>query len=87
MTNLPEVTQKESSIINAIATNEFSNEPGDAVWANCIDETSLVSRAAMGGVIGSLNTKGLVKSQGAGNDATVKLTEEGIRYWEATTKK
>ncbi len=82
------ITSNERKVLRAVLTNYFTSLNGglpteyevESVWANCINdsnEPSGVEGKRLSGVISSLNSKGLVRSSGKGEDACVALTEDG----------
>jgi hypothetical protein len=82
---LKTVTENEFNMIMNIAENNFSNQPGDTIWANSLADGpngEFINKLSFPGIISSLSKKGLVKTWGRGKDACVKLTEAGIEIYE-----
>lgn len=85
------LTLLEKDVLIAIATNEYSNEPGDEVWSfsihyNCKQTTQV----QLPGVVSSLVKKGLVHHRAADTEDksdmdTVYLTKEGIEVYKSLT--
>lgn len=77
------LTELEKDVIVAIAKNEYSNIPGDPIWAFAIGhQTKIVKGKQISGVVSSLVKKGLVVSEtNPGDDDTVYLTKTGIEEY------
>jgi predicted RNA-binding Zn-ribbon protein involved in translation (DUF1610 family) len=78
-----ELTPHESRMLANIAKNEINQNgnPTDPVWSNCLDKGpfgEFIPKRSLGGVLASLAKKGLVVTQGKGQDSTVTLTELGL---------
>jgi len=80
------VTRLEGLMIDNIGGNNFGDGPGDEVWSDSLHEGphgSFAPNASFGGIVSSLVKKGLAGTSGLeGRDATVWLTEEGVRIYE-----
>lgn len=75
-TNTINITELEASILLGINYSEYGDTLGEAVWVfDAIDESLGKINS---GVISSLSKKGLVITQGKGDDQTIALTELGI---------
>jgi hypothetical protein len=78
------LTQKEKRMIVNVGGNEFTSEPGDSVWADCLSNGpygEFVPKTSFGGIISSLSRKGMILSCGSGRNATVQLTKLGLEVY------
>lgn len=69
------VTEKEKSVLEAISNSDYDPEQ---TWAWEPTQKSGLPPKSVPGVISSLVKKGLVWSQGEGEEAEVGLTEAGF---------
>ena len=78
-------TTKERLVIQAIATSEYGQGPGDYVWSESIASRSGLPAPSMGGIFASLRKKGLANVQQGyeGGQSVVSLTEDGVREYVA----
>lgn len=78
------LTQNEEKMIVNIGGNEFTSEPGDSVWGDCLSlgpYGEFVPKTSFGGIISSLSRKGMILSCGDGRDATIRLTKLGLEAY------
>ena len=81
------LTKYEKDVIVAIAENAYSNVPGDEIWSFAIaDQTKIVKKREVSGVVSSLVKKGLAESRGNDKERTVWLTPEGIAVYHNIKK-
>ena len=71
------LTDLEKAALHNLATCGYGDKPGDPVWAFCATG-GVVTAARAGGVVASLQRKGLVTCDGRGDDATITVTPDGI---------
>jgi hypothetical protein len=78
------LTVNEIAVLKAIADSEYGKGEAStasiwtfSVWDN-IDRKVVPTRKSLGGIVASLNEKGLVSSYEAGKDSTVRLTDAGV---------
>lgn len=83
------MTALELAILTAIVSSEYGSGEADtgsiwtfSVWDN-IDRAVCPSRRSLSGGISSLVKKGLVSSYEAGNDSTIRLTNDGVAAYGA----
>jgi hypothetical protein len=79
------LTTKEKVVLLAIATSEYRMGPiedNEAVWSGDLQAAGISPRS-MGGVLASLQKKGLIGLYGDGKEATVDFTPEGIAAVQA----
>ncbi len=71
------ITAKELAMLKAIRDDQYhdSHGPLSQVWA--WSPCDAFGRSA-GGIMASLNQKGLAISRGCGEDATIELTQAGL---------
>lgn len=77
-----QVTNFEHRVLRALVGNNFAAGHGwtGETWANCIDDSSEptgLPAKSLGGVVASLQAKGLVECTGAGKDAGIRWASEG----------
>ena len=74
--NTTKITELESQVLLSINNSEYCDYIGSWTWvSDCIDANNGKINS---GVISSLTKKGLVKTQGNGNDQAIAITEYGI---------
>lgn len=76
------LTELERAALRNLATCGYGDKPGDPVWAFCATG-GIVSARQAGGVVASLQSKGLVRCDGIGAEATITVTAAGIAATEA----
>jgi hypothetical protein len=85
---MSKLTSNELKALTAIVKSEY-NDSGSltaTVWSFTIGDNSDLKLRSIPGVVSSLVKKGFVVCGGAGNEATVQMTAEGVKaYTEATT--
>lgn len=76
------ITENEMKVLLALLNNHFANEPGEWIWANCINDSKKPSGLEgknLSAVVGSLYKKKLAELDGtSGRDACIRLTDAGI---------
>ena len=73
------VTKKEAAILLSIARSEYRGSSlSEAVWTFDLDVAGEVSPKAVGGVLVSLQKKGLVKLDDGEEHGMATLTDKGI---------
>ena len=76
------ITDKEYAVMKAIDNSEYGDELTDHIWSwsvwDNIDTDIVTAATSVGGIVASLEKKGLVStSLDSGDDASLGLTEEG----------
>lgn len=71
------ITDMERAALHNLSTCGYGDKPGDPVWAFCATG-GIVTPAQAGGVVASLQRKGLVICDGRGEEATITVTAAGL---------
>lgn len=82
--NFADLTANEQKVMLAIAFNDYGE--GDCTWAWCIDHSdkpTKLPKRSLGGVVSSLQTKGLLRCEGNGREAAIWVTNEGQKITHA----
>lgn len=73
------LTDKEARVLKALAYNYFGEGSGTWCWAvNDSNAPSGVTGKALAAVVGSLEKKGLVRTDGGGREGTISTTDAGF---------
>lgn len=74
---MEKLTELEKKAIKAIKESDYRDDDDLScpVWLPMPDECGLVNNKSLSGVVGSLVKKGIITSEGRGNDITVCFTE------------
>ncbi len=83
------ITDKEFAVLGAVINSQYhdGNHPvGNHVWTAELadeDEVAGMTRHQVAGTLATLQTKGLVYTQGSGRDGTTCVTEDGYVTYTA----
>lgn len=80
MTNL---TDNEFKVLRSLDNSEYGEVLRDDVWTFTIADNSDLSGKIISGTVSSLVKKGFVKVGGWGEEATIRMTEEGTKAYIA----
>lgn len=77
------LTELETKLVGNMVTNNYGDIPDHNIWSWAWDEGvhgAFCTKAQISGVIASLVKKGLIRSEGEGDDANIWFTEEGVQF-------
>jgi|TARA_R110001606_G_scaffold151568_2_gene292072 hypothetical protein len=76
------LTENELEVLKAIDNSEYGDFLTDDIYAWSIaDNIQNVTIGSVAGIVSSLNKKGLIVSRGTGDDAGVRITNEGVKVY------
>ena len=76
------LTENELEVLKAIDNSEYGDFLTDDIYAWSIaDNIQHVNTGSIAGIVSSLNKKGLVVSRGLGDDAGVRITNDGVKVY------
>lgn len=77
------LTANELAVLTAIDASEYGDQITDAIWAWSVADHCKLTGKTISGTVSSLQKKGLTKSGDSGRDATICMTDEGVRVYAA----
>jgi len=82
--NTIKITDNELAVLTAIDASEYGDNIHDAIWAWSIAQNCPLKATSIGGIVASLQKKGLVTTTDVGTrDAATAMTELGAREYVA----